>query len=193
MTERSRLGFELNSTLEKDLSESSPKNYIFDAVNKLSEQIYTDSLTGCYNRHFFENFKKNNFDPNRDNNNLALVFTDVNGLKEINDTVGHTAGDELIKNTANFFKLSFRKEDLIVRLGGDEFVIICHNYENNSNFKEKFISKITNRLNDKPPTNFAFGIDIYNKKKDFSNLDNTQKCAEDLMYQDKIQKKASNS
>ena len=36
MTERSRLGFELNSTLEKDLSESSPKNYIFDAVNKLS-------------------------------------------------------------------------------------------------------------------------------------------------------------
>ncbi|MDD2224924.1 MAG: GGDEF domain-containing protein [Candidatus Shapirobacteria bacterium] len=144
----------INPNLNLDLP---PKPDIFipilKAADKLKERIdkaeqesVVDSLTGCYNRNFFEKFKQEHFDPNRDNNRIGLVFVDVNNLKIINDTQGHEAGDTLIKNTANFLKSNFRKEDLIIRLGGDEFIVICRNYDNSSNFEEKLLYKITEKL-----------------------------------------------
>jgi len=52
------------------------------------------------------------------------MMVDVNGMKSTNDTFGHTAGDELLRRTAQVLKLSFRKEDIIARVGGDEFVVL---------------------------------------------------------------------
>jgi diguanylate cyclase (GGDEF)-like protein len=170
-------------------TDSSLSHYL-NALDKLDKTIYKDDLTGCYNRNFFENFKKNNFDANRDHNDLGLVFVDVNKLKETNDTLGHEAGDNLIKNTAIFLKSNFRKEDLVIRLGGDEFVVVCKNHENDSSFQNDLPKKITERLNNNPPVDFAFGIAVYDKEIDSSNLDNTQKRADDLMYQKKKEMKA---
>ncbi len=55
---------------------------------------------------------------------MELIFADVNGLKKINDTYGHDAGDAALVETARIFKESFRSSDLTARLGGDEFVAL---------------------------------------------------------------------
>ena len=161
-----------------------------EKINKVEQESVVDFLTGCYNRNYFEKFKQEHFDPNRDDNRIGLVFVDVNNLKIINDTQGHQAGDTLIKNTANFLKSNFRKEDLVVRLGGDEFVVICRNYDNSSNFEEKLLHKITEKLVSNPNKNLAFGVAVYNKNQDFSNLDKTKDRADTKMYQNKREMKA---
>jgi diguanylate cyclase (GGDEF)-like protein/PAS domain S-box-containing protein len=81
-----------------------------------------DSLTGLYNRMYFEaEFKrlaKENKYP------LSIIVADLDGLKQVNDTRGHVAGDELIKSAASLLSHVVRGEDLVARLGGDEFILV---------------------------------------------------------------------
>lgn len=183
-----------NYSLDKPQSdEKSSAYYYLTALDKLQQKLlklYKDDLTNCYNRNFYENFKSDNFDSKRDSDNLSIVFVDVNNLKQTNDYIGHDAGDELIKNTAKFLKSNFRKEDLVVRFGGDEFVVICRNHEKDFNFRNNFPKKITERLGDNPPVDFAFGIAIYNKDQDSFDLDKTTDRADALMYQKKKEMKS---
>ena len=78
-----------------------------------------DTLTGLYNRGFFEEelrrLEKGRKFP------INILMIDIDNLKETNDTLGHAAGDELIRRTATVLKEAFRKEDVVARLGGDEF------------------------------------------------------------------------
>jgi len=159
-------------------------------LEEYKNQVFIDSLTGCYNRNYFEKFKKDDFDPNKDHNYIGLVFIDLNGLKKINDTFGHKAGDNLIKNNTIFLKDNFKEEDIIIRLGGDEFVVICHNHQNDNNFETGLTNKVE-KIRDlkakcqKCPIDFAFGVAVYNKTRDLENIENTQDLADERMYQDK--------
>ncbi len=58
------------------------------------------------------------------NENLSICFIDINGLKVVNDTFGHEAGDDLITTVADIIKKNIRKRDVLIRLGGDEFLIV---------------------------------------------------------------------
>ena len=87
--------------------------------------LYRDSLTELYNRRFFEEELKR-LDTGRQLP-LAIVMIDVNGLKVINDTYGHKAGDEHLKKVAEILKNSIRQEDILARWAGDEFVILMPN------------------------------------------------------------------
>ena len=82
-------------------------------------------LTGIFNRSFFEEELK------RLNTKRQLPFReimgDVNGLKLVNDTLGHQAGDALLIRTAEIFKSICRKEDIVCRWGGDEFAVLLPN------------------------------------------------------------------
>jgi diguanylate cyclase (GGDEF)-like protein/PAS domain S-box-containing protein len=83
---------------------------------------YRDQLTGLYNRRFFEmELKRQDVAGNYP---LTIVYGDMNGLKLINDSLGHTMGDELLKKVAEVLVKSCRKSDIVARLGGDEFVVI---------------------------------------------------------------------
>jgi len=79
-------------------------------------------LTGLYNRAFFdeelERISQGRMFP------LSIVMADVNGLKAVNDTQGHEAGDNLIRMTARIILQAFRAEDIVARIGGDEFAVI---------------------------------------------------------------------
>lgn len=81
-----------------------------------------DSLTGLYNRSFFEaefeRIKKGRRFP------VSVIVADLDGLKTVNDTHGHEAGDLLIKSAAKILSSVFRSEDLVARVGGDEFAVL---------------------------------------------------------------------
>ena len=81
-----------------------------------------DALTDCYNRTFFEE-EMRRFGKLRDPQ-VSLLMCDVDGLKIVNDSFGHDAGDEILKSVANILRASFRPSDLIARIGGDEFVVL---------------------------------------------------------------------
>lgn len=90
-------------------------------ISKLSgynEKLYTDVLTGIYNRRFFEEKIKNMEDE------AGIAVIDLDDFKLHNDTYGHSAGDAALITTANIIKKYIRKTDILIRYGGDEFLLI---------------------------------------------------------------------
>jgi diguanylate cyclase (GGDEF)-like protein/PAS domain S-box-containing protein len=91
---------------------------------RLTEMGYRDALTGLYNRGYFEEELKR-LDRRR-GGSVGIIIVDVDGLKVVNDALGHDAGDELLKRTAQTLVECFRHEDLIARIGGDEFAVLLN-------------------------------------------------------------------
>ena len=90
-------------------------------ISKLSgynEKLYTDVLTGIYNRRFFEEEIKKMGDE------AGIAVIDLDDFKLHNDTYGHSAGDAALITTANIIKKYIRKTDILIRYGGDEFLLI---------------------------------------------------------------------
>lgn len=91
----------------------------------LENLVYSDYLTGLYNRRGFEQLAiKMISTAQRQHRTVSLFYIDVNGLKLINDELGHASGDAAIIETAELLKHSFRESDIIARVGGDEFVVL---------------------------------------------------------------------
>lgn len=85
----------------------------------------TDELTGIYNRRGFMTFTQQALKiAGRMKNVVSLFFADVDGLKWINDNLGHDHGDMVILDAANILKTTFRESDIIARMGGDEFALV---------------------------------------------------------------------
>jgi diguanylate cyclase (GGDEF)-like protein len=83
----------------------------------------TDVLTGLYNRRgFFVHAEQVFKVAQRKRTKSAVIFADIDGLKRVNDELGHDIGDRLIRDAALVFRQSFRQADVVSRLGGDEFV-----------------------------------------------------------------------
>jgi diguanylate cyclase (GGDEF)-like protein len=84
-----------------------------------------DGLTKLYNRQYFEVIIDREINRSqRFRNNLSMVMVDVNGLKEINDRLGHSVGDEILVQTASILQQAVRSIDYVFRYGGDEMVIL---------------------------------------------------------------------
>jgi diguanylate cyclase (GGDEF)-like protein/PAS domain S-box-containing protein len=86
---------------------------------------YLDELTGLYNRRGFLHFARAQFDAAAlARRPMLLIFVDLDELKEINDRLGHAAGDQALVDTGTVLKSTFRERDIVARLGGDEFVVL---------------------------------------------------------------------
>ena len=117
-----------NLSLIDDQISEKLKSINIDEISKMShyfnEMIY-DELTKAFNRksglsklsNILENAKIINAD-------LSLCFIDVNGLKDVNDILGHQDGDKLLVSTVECIKGEIRSQDFIIRMGGDEFLIV---------------------------------------------------------------------
>lgn len=81
-----------------------------------------DPMTGLYNRRYFEE-ELRRLDVRR-HGPISIISCDIDGLKLVNDTLGHRKGDELIKAAATVIKAPFRSSDVVARIGGDEFTVI---------------------------------------------------------------------
>ncbi len=97
---------------------------ICDNLNKFKKQLQIDPLTKAYNRLFLEGSLENIFNINE---RKTIVMLDIDHFKNVNDTYGHQAGDEVLIHFINTIKKTVRKSDLIVRYGGEEFLIYMPN------------------------------------------------------------------
>jgi len=95
------------------------------ANKKLQEMASRDSLTGLYNRrHFGELLDRLFAESSRYQTDLTCMMIDLDNFKRVNDSLGHHAGDELLKRTAEVLLGCIRESDIAVRYGGDEFIVL---------------------------------------------------------------------
>jgi diguanylate cyclase (GGDEF)-like protein len=93
---------------------------------ELSNLVLTDELTGLYNRRGFVAIAERQLKVGRrSGRGMLLFFIDVDGLKQINDSFGHSEGDRALKHAAKALEKTFRDSDVIARMGGDEFVVLA--------------------------------------------------------------------
>lgn len=105
-----------------------------------------DSLTGLPNRVLFmDRLHQEIRKAERNGDSLTLIFLDLDRFKEVNDALGHDAGDQLLKETAQRLKGCVRVSDTVARLGGDEFTIILNNFSDPLSL-ELLAQNILNRL-----------------------------------------------
>jgi len=95
-----------------------------------------DTLTGLPNRRmFYDRLEHAIATSQRSSKKLAVLFVDLDGFKEINDTFGHSVGDKVLINVANLLKSAVREADTVARLGGDEFIILLDLIEDTQHVK----------------------------------------------------------
>jgi len=103
---------------------------LYESHQRLRTLAENDSLTGLANRYYFDESLRTAIPrANRLNDQLALLFLDLDNFKIINDSMGHDAGDQLLKEVACRLLHVVRNGDIVCRLGGDEFAILAHNFE----------------------------------------------------------------
>jgi diguanylate cyclase (GGDEF)-like protein len=95
---------------------------------ELERLVRRDPLTGVGNRRLLEEqMAKEIARHSRTGQQLSIITLDLNGFKALNDTLGHAAGDELLRDVATALTRATRREDTVVRQGGDEFVVLLPN------------------------------------------------------------------
>lgn len=108
-----------------------------------------DPLTGLSNRLLFNDRLEHAINhAERFNKCISLIFCDLDNFKPINDTYGHSVGDEILKKVGNYLKEILRKEDTICRFGGDEFVILLEDL-NSFDYLDEILRRI-NAISDTP-------------------------------------------
>lgn len=121
------------------------------ARNSLGQQrdsgslSHVDELTGLANRRGFIDLARAELDAAvRAQRRMLLIFTDLDGLKQINDRFGHQAGDRALAEFASLLRAAFRERDLVARLGGDEFVVLVTDASGVS--AAELVSRLTARV-----------------------------------------------
>jgi diguanylate cyclase (GGDEF)-like protein len=110
-----------------------------------SEAALTDPLTGVLNRRGFAEAVERELDrARRYDRRFALAYVDIRGLKTVNDTEGHLAGDELLRQAAELLRESARAHDVVGRLGGDELGVLL--VEQTADSAAAVVGRIHDRL-----------------------------------------------
>ncbi|MBQ0165647.1 MAG: GGDEF domain-containing protein [Treponema sp.] len=100
---------------------------LYEREALLKKTAENDSLTGLKNRFSYSNYIQSLKD-HPENRDFAILLLDLNGLKNVNDTLGHSYGDELIQGAAWCIEKAFHKNGLCFRTGGDEFVVLLNKH-----------------------------------------------------------------
>ena len=165
------------------------ERYIFaDSAVKLAElqtrYAYIDQMTELQNRRAFEemNTRVREEMPGY----CCLVLADINGLKQINDRIGHEAGDELITASAECLRRGFAGIDSIYRIGGDEFCVFITDEETGTARCLEQVAESCAGWKGKYVNGFSLSYG-YADSKEFPDIDSIRRAADERMYQFKRQ------
>lgn len=156
-------------------------------AERFKHRAFHDGLTGLPNRDFLdEKYFSGDFSKATRLSPFTLLLIDLDDFKNINDSKGHTFGDELLVSVSDVFKRSIRANDIVCRLGGDEFIIVLDGRMSNSAVAAMGKS-IEKRLNDGVTVNgqlmsvsASIGCAFY--PDNGNNLDTLKQCADIAMY-----------
>lgn len=149
---------------------------------ELERLSYRDSLTGLYNRNFFERKGQEQLDkavfP------VTVIMSDCNYLKRVNDSYGHEYGDLLLKRVGRILRQNLAEEDIVIRMGGDEFLLLCQNCA--AAQADMLIRQLRQKLaaesDDRLPLSVAFGSYTLSTA---AGLQDAYHKADHIMYQNK--------
>jgi diguanylate cyclase (GGDEF)-like protein len=157
------------------------------AAERLRDLSSTDELTGLLNRRgFLAHANARVATLRRTKATLALLFADVNGLKRINDELGHEQGDQVIKDAAAVLRTVFREGDVLARLGGDEFVALLPNFSHAA--REPLVERLATAIRahiEREPRPFRLSISAGVTFMDWESgqsLDELLAAADQAMY-----------
>jgi diguanylate cyclase (GGDEF)-like protein/PAS domain S-box-containing protein len=188
-------------------SDQKPAHFIFQiqditerkrAEAALQSLSLVDELTGLYNRRGFLAVSEQSLAEIHLNDKIpAIVYADLDGLKEINDSFGHQEGDRALTRAAEILKDSFRSSDIVARIGGDEFVVLAalaHDESAESlsqRLRENFDASNASQLR---PYNLALSVGIaYFDDKQNHSIEELMAQADRAMYEDKRRKRSRGS
>ncbi len=147
-----------------------------------------DTMTGLFNRRYFDE-KFSEIDT-QENYPISIIIADVNGLKMINDTIGHHMGDEILKKTADILGRAIDENDILARIGGDDFAILLPRTIKSQ--AEMVVNEIHNLLQSEIGNlelSISMGLSV--KFDSFTRKEDIIKEAEDNMYTNKLYEKSS--
>jgi diguanylate cyclase (GGDEF)-like protein len=159
---------------------------------RLFHEANHDQLTSLYNRRYMDyifNLIDNNKRKER-NTRRALTLLDIDKFKQINDTYGHTVGDEVLKVLAYRVTSEIRKTDIAIRIGGDEFLIV-HSQQNREQDILSFINRLVSHMNkpilleDGRVLKITISMGVLMNAQNYGNLINAMKYADHALYEAK--------
>ncbi len=164
----------------------------YRSIRELDLLAHYDFLTGLPNRkHFHDHLKKAIERVQGRNRSLALLFLDLDRFKAVNDSLGHAAGDTLLKIASSRIRESVRTHDFVARLSGDEFVVLIEDLQQ-ANIVDSVARKIADRMTEGVSLNdheifisASVGIALY--PKDGCTLEELLRNADSAMYSVKSQ------
>ena len=149
-------------------------------AEKLQLEALTDALTNLYNRRGWDLLLDSEEDRcRRFGHPAAILIVDLDGLKQINDNLGHAAGDALIIRTGSVLRQAARALDIVARLGGDEFGVLSIECDRNGG--ESLLKRIRSALED-ADIQACVGIAV---RKPASGLKEAWERADNMMYEEK--------
>jgi diguanylate cyclase (GGDEF)-like protein len=162
-------------------------------LNIQNKSLSTDYLTGAYNRRRLEEYKKSRQKNGGGEAPFSAIMFDLDNLKQINDELGHDAGDEALKDAVDIIRRSIRESDFVSRIGGDEFIVILDIKSPDilRDAKKRIERSIAafNEAGKKPYTlSLSYGYRVYNAKSG-EKMEDFFKNIDSLMYRDKNKKR----
>ncbi|MDD2928928.1 MAG: diguanylate cyclase [Sideroxydans sp.] len=161
------------------------------SFERIQQLAHFDALTNLPNRTLLnQHIEQSMLTAKRNRNKMALLFLDLDGFKGVNDTLGHHAGDMLLREVSSRLKSCIRETDMVSRLGGDEFVIVM-----SAIGKSEDAAQVAKKIIDSTSMPFeveghavnigtSIGISIY--PDDADDIDSLKKFADAAMYEVKL-------
>ncbi len=157
--------------------------------HRLTHLSLHDSLTGLYNRGFFDAEMDRLAGGRRFP--ISLIVADVDGLKQVNDQLGHVAGDQMIQHAAALLSSVFRSDDVVARIGGDEFAVLIAGADEESAVlavqRIRLLQAERNLKNDGPKVILSLGVAT---AVEGDSLERIFRLADERMYKDKKRHKS---
>ncbi len=166
--------------------------HLKESIDQLNQQAVVDALTGLKNKRAWQEREALLEEEIRlGRAKFAIVVCDINGLKTVNDTLGHEAGDRLIVRAGNYISRTFRYST-VYRIGGDEFTVVLEGRDLEE--RDALLQELQSKLEAQPkqkdkdtPVSIAVGISLY-RQEDVSSLEVFRR-ADENMYENKLKMK----